>query len=181
MERTCSVSNIHITLLYRHKLFIYFKIILVNLPWGLNLVMWPLMLIFTLLLVLLVLSMCFGRTVELNIFHLLKFKFGSTNSLDMPFMERLLDRGLHRPMVESVVERVEGNQRSPIADGNDVKDKCEKGTNTCYVPTDDPLPDLDLVSDTVETEEIITIRESVEVTDNIITEQINSEGEKKCD
>ncbi|CAG9761081.1 unnamed protein product [Ceutorhynchus assimilis] len=61
-----------------------------SLPWGLNIILGPIMLIFTLILLLFCMTIFTGQAIEFNIFHIFKFKFGGgTEKGNRPLVQNL--------------------------------------------------------------------------------------------
>ncbi|KAH1017327.1 hypothetical protein HUJ05_007984 [Dendroctonus ponderosae] len=75
-----------------------------NLPFPINFIMWPMMLIFTLLLALITLTVLSGHPIEFNIFHLIKMKFGDTgkNYNSLTNSKMFMDKVEQRPIVHNV-------------------------------------------------------------------------------
>ncbi|XP_050304836.1 uncharacterized protein LOC126742252 [Anthonomus grandis grandis] len=83
------------------------KNMFVGLPWGLNLIMWPLMLVFTLLFTIFLMTILTGQSIELNMLHMLKMKFGggSNDALPAAKTKHISHKAVHRPMVQDVSEK----------------------------------------------------------------------------
>ncbi|XP_060527629.1 uncharacterized protein LOC132702833 [Cylas formicarius] len=94
-----------------------------NTPWGIGLLFFPVLLIFTLLLLVFGMALVMDRTIEFNFFHLIKLKFGGGGAgnaaLTGRMAEKLLDRLFHRPMVQDIKVNASNSHHDNQLQNND--------------------------------------------------------------
>ncbi|CAH1153852.1 unnamed protein product [Phaedon cochleariae] len=90
------------------------------LPFPWNLLIFPLMLSFVLVLVAIMMTSLNGSPFRFNLLHLIQLEFGKrsdeTNRVSGPTLDRLLDSvrgGIHRPMVQDLSSASESNRKKP--------------------------------------------------------------------
>lgn len=127
----------------------YDFLLLASLPWGLDLILFPIMLIFILILVLFSMTIMTGQSIEFNILHMIKFKFGGggkERTVTGPTVEQLVDKINHRPMVQNVYITPEGKKNDVVQSDDKVleqgpstkpealedRSKVSESTNTVY-------------------------------------------------
>lgn len=156
------------------------KEMFVKLPWGLNLILWPLMLVFVIIIFIFLMAFCTGSYIEFNIFHLLKLKFGSTNSsrhentLTGPTVERLISGLSHRPLIQQV---------STAEDSNEPKRrKAEKKVGSINEPSTSSRKNKCLNQNKNKTKvELSDVRIREEITVSTETSDVQVETSKKND
>ncbi|XP_066155710.1 uncharacterized protein [Euwallacea fornicatus] len=86
-----------------------------ELPWGLNLVMWPIMLIFVLVFSLFLMTICTGKSIECSLIPL-RIRFALNKPAESK--KNLADKSEHRPFVQNIHVSVSSNASHPIEGGN---------------------------------------------------------------
>ncbi|XP_066247808.1 uncharacterized protein [Euwallacea similis] len=87
-----------------------------ELPWGLNLVMWPIMLIFVLILSLFMMTIWSRKSIE---FSLIPLKIRFVENADTKLGKNLMSESVPRPLVQNIHVSVSSSASHPIESGND--------------------------------------------------------------